>query len=349
MHVGFPTYYKDAKGMSIGYGHYSKGPGSIPVKDVLGYDPPNDTINQAEADKLLQYDIQRSINGLYAAYPWAESQPEKIRNHLIDMTYNLGVGGIKEFDPTLTLIRDGQYEQAAERLTKTLWYTQVGSRAIRIVNDLRQQGKTPITDEKGKVTEGSKKSTEGYIQNLPSNKPTTDLSNKKPSENQGVSGVSGTPGANTSITDEKGKVTEGSKKSTEGYIQNLPSNKPTTDLSNKKPSENQGVSGVSGTPGANTSGQSGSAIKDLFNKVDTSKSNNVESTPTEQTTQPVSTTITNQPNYYLTNVVKNKESNPNSVQNIQNTQNIQNNILGSMSSQQKEIKGIPSIHKDSFS
>jgi GH24 family phage-related lysozyme (muramidase) len=143
-HEGFSsTYYKDAHGYSIGYGHFSKGKGSIPVKDILGYNPGN-KITKEEGEILLKYDLNKAKTGLLNKFPWVTKQPTVIKNNLIDMTYNMGLGGISEFKPTLNHIKNKEYIKVAKRLVNTKWYSQVGKRARNIVNDFVNMGNSGI-------------------------------------------------------------------------------------------------------------------------------------------------------------------------------------------------------------
>jgi GH24 family phage-related lysozyme (muramidase) len=150
-----PGYYPDAHGYSIGYGHFAKGNGSVPVAQILGYEPPNGIITRDEAEILLQYDLAKAKQGAYSVYPWLVKQPQLVQNHIIDMTYNLGVGGIQSFAPTMAHIEKGEYDIAANRLTRTKWYSQVGTRSQRIVNDLRQLSVDNINKIEENFTNGT--------------------------------------------------------------------------------------------------------------------------------------------------------------------------------------------------
>ena len=51
---------------------------------------------------------------------------------LIDMCVNLGLGGLATFRRTLSLVEDGRYEEASEQMLKSLWASQVKTRAVRL-------------------------------------------------------------------------------------------------------------------------------------------------------------------------------------------------------------------------
>lgn len=56
---------------------------------------------------------------------------------LMDMAFNLGINGLLAFKNTLNLISDGKYTQAAEHMLDSKWATQVGRRAIRLSNMMK--------------------------------------------------------------------------------------------------------------------------------------------------------------------------------------------------------------------
>lgn len=56
---------------------------------------------------------------------------------LANMCFNMGVKTLSTFDTFTSLLRHGQYAQAAEDQVHTLWATQVGKRAVRIADQIR--------------------------------------------------------------------------------------------------------------------------------------------------------------------------------------------------------------------
>lgn len=55
---------------------------------------------------------------------------------VLDMAYNLGVEGFFQFNDFLKYMDQGAYENAAVDLTNSLWYKQVGQRAVRDILNL---------------------------------------------------------------------------------------------------------------------------------------------------------------------------------------------------------------------
>lgn len=56
---------------------------------------------------------------------------------LLDMAYNMGVDKLLTFKTTLPMIERGEYEKAAENLTTSRWYKQVGRRSKAICKILK--------------------------------------------------------------------------------------------------------------------------------------------------------------------------------------------------------------------
>jgi lysozyme len=84
-------------------------------------------------------DVARIQLKLFQDLPWIQQKPLVIQGVLANMAFNLGVNGLKEFHNTLALVQSGDYGKAADALKDSLWYTQVGNRAIRLVQQLRTQ------------------------------------------------------------------------------------------------------------------------------------------------------------------------------------------------------------------
>ena len=84
------------------------------------------------------------------AYALLRSSGDTVRaDALLDMGYNMGVGqapdakrgikgcGLLGFHTTLPMIERGEYAKAAENLTKSKWYRQVGRRSKSVCFMLR--------------------------------------------------------------------------------------------------------------------------------------------------------------------------------------------------------------------
>lgn len=117
--------YLDSRGISsVGYGH------NLIANPLPGEVYP---LTTARALNILQTDIVRIEGKLEIDLPWVADLPYVYRGVLSNMSFNLGVGGLLEFHDVLNCAKSGQYVLAAAAMKASLWYTQVGARAERLV------------------------------------------------------------------------------------------------------------------------------------------------------------------------------------------------------------------------
>jgi lysozyme len=86
---------------------------------------------------LLQNDIDHRIDQLTRRLPWFQDLDDARKGVLLNMAFQLGVEGLLKFERTLTLIRDGKYENAAHAMLQSLWATQTPERAQRMAEQMR--------------------------------------------------------------------------------------------------------------------------------------------------------------------------------------------------------------------
>jgi len=122
--------YKDSKGIwTIGIGHNLE---ARPISDLA-------------VKVIFEEDVDFVVKLLNKYLTWWTTLDTVRQNALIDLGFNLGVGPSSEdptgklllFTGTLEVLKDKNYEECAKHLESTLWYKQVGSRAIRIVQMIR--------------------------------------------------------------------------------------------------------------------------------------------------------------------------------------------------------------------
>jgi len=122
-HEGLRTKpYRDSMGiMTIGYGRNLESRG----------------ITESEAEMMLDNDIKWFTRQLQWELPWFDSKPEIVKTVLVNMSFNLGVGGLLGFKNTLRMIEEGKYNEASESMLKSMWAKQVGGRAVELSNLLK--------------------------------------------------------------------------------------------------------------------------------------------------------------------------------------------------------------------
>jgi len=89
-------------------------------------------ITEAEARLLLGNDIAECWGSLHKTLPWLHDAPEAVQEVLVNMAFNLGVGGLLSFKQTLELLASRDYAAAAKAMLASKWAGQVGKRAERL-------------------------------------------------------------------------------------------------------------------------------------------------------------------------------------------------------------------------
>ena len=89
-------------------------------------------ISFQEAQLLLTNDISAATADLQAALPWTAMLDNVRKGALLNMTFNLGIGGLLEFHDFLARMQRGDFPGAAGAMLDSLWARQVGARATRL-------------------------------------------------------------------------------------------------------------------------------------------------------------------------------------------------------------------------
>ena len=115
--------YRDTVGkLTIGYGRNL---------DDVG-------ISRQEAHKLLEHDVHRTLINLEIKFRWWNSLTSKRQCAVANMGFNLGIKGLLGFEKMLAALEAKDYDLAADEALDSKWAKQVGARAERIANLIRQ-------------------------------------------------------------------------------------------------------------------------------------------------------------------------------------------------------------------
>ncbi|MHB8388231.1 MAG: glycoside hydrolase family protein [Acidobacteriaceae bacterium] len=90
-------------------------------------------LSQAAIKQILLDDIAPAVAAAQS-HGWFQALNTPRQLAIIDMIFNLGDAGFDEFGTFIGLLKSGMYISAANDLTTTLWYKQVGQRAVRIAS-----------------------------------------------------------------------------------------------------------------------------------------------------------------------------------------------------------------------
>lgn len=100
---------------------------------------PDSRIHRIAAERMLESLILEQNYVLSETLPWYREASMVTQTVLINMAFNLGLKGLLKFKNSLGFIKAKNYPQAARNLEKSLWYTQVGSRAKELVKRIETQ------------------------------------------------------------------------------------------------------------------------------------------------------------------------------------------------------------------
>ena len=125
-HEGFsPVVYKDTRGQStIGYGILIDPPGGITIEEGR-YLRDNRIRERDEA--LSRYDWYKKLAG---PRKWA----------IVDMSYQLGVEGVRAFHKMISAIVREDWNAAADEMLASAWHAQTPKRCEEVAAQLRSGG-----------------------------------------------------------------------------------------------------------------------------------------------------------------------------------------------------------------
>lgn len=104
---------------------------------AIGHNARKYAITHDQALMLLDNDIGKVCADLDKMLPWWEHLDEIRARALVDLCFNMGVSRLLMFRRFLGNMRIGAYNEAADALKDSLWYSQVKSRGVRLVAMVR--------------------------------------------------------------------------------------------------------------------------------------------------------------------------------------------------------------------
>lgn len=107
-------------------------------KLTIGYGRNLDDVglSHAEASYLLDRDLERAAVAVVNALSWAGQLDDVRLAVLIEMAFNLGIGGLLRFRRMLTALEARQFSDAAREMLDSTWAGQVGTRAQRLAREM---------------------------------------------------------------------------------------------------------------------------------------------------------------------------------------------------------------------
>ena len=114
--------YRDSLGIeTIGYGHNLR-------------DKP---ITKKAADQIFLDDLMDVQLEVMHVFPWYADLTTPRQWVILDMCFNVGLGGLKKFEKFLKAVELGNYDTAADEMLDSLWAKQIKSRAMELAQMMR--------------------------------------------------------------------------------------------------------------------------------------------------------------------------------------------------------------------
>jgi lysozyme len=109
--------------VGFGYNYEDRGFTTAELTEIL-----KDGFTKDIAEKLIAKDVQSCLREA-EKFPWFKGLNEARAAVVIDMIYQLGITGFKEFKKTLGWLEKGNYRGASQEMVSSKWYTQSGRRS----------------------------------------------------------------------------------------------------------------------------------------------------------------------------------------------------------------------------
>ena len=137
------SLYKDTEGYwTIGIGHLvTKNPDKSVALSLLDQKfsrHTNGVITKEEGYYLFNNDASAALKSLDTMLKENQIEIDPVRKEaLLNMTFQLGIQGLKGFKNSLAMIKQKMYNEAAINLAKSKWYKQTPNRAKRVISVIR--------------------------------------------------------------------------------------------------------------------------------------------------------------------------------------------------------------------
>ena len=121
-HLGLPT---------CGIGHL------ITEADEEHGKPVGTVVEQDRVQNLFALDMAVTIDECKVLYPDFEDLPEEVQHIIANMCFNMGRPRLSKFKMMQAAVNARDWNEAAEQMIDSKWYTQVPNRARRLVDRMR--------------------------------------------------------------------------------------------------------------------------------------------------------------------------------------------------------------------
>ena len=120
--------YKDSLGIdTIGYG--------FAIKDL--------ELDEDICEIILERKLKELETRVNLKFKWFMYMPQEIKDVVMEMCYQLGVGGVSKFKKTIAYLQNKQWEEASVEMLDSLWAKQTPNRAKELSNRVKEVDSGP--------------------------------------------------------------------------------------------------------------------------------------------------------------------------------------------------------------
>jgi len=115
--------YKDSLGIdTIGYG--------FAIKDL--------ELDEDICEIILERKLRELETRVNLKFKWFIYMPQEIKDVVMEMCYQLGVGGVSKFKKTIAYLQNKQWEEASVEMLDSRWAKQTPNRAKELSNRVKE-------------------------------------------------------------------------------------------------------------------------------------------------------------------------------------------------------------------
>lgn len=134
--------YKDSLGIpTIGIGYNLQNHNAVKDLNNLGLSLQNvlngKPLSDSQVNILFNRSVDIAVKDVKKYYPDFDNLPLQAKIVLIDMSFNLGYNRLKQFKKLKKALELKDYNRAADEMVNSLWYRQVKTRGVTLVNIMR--------------------------------------------------------------------------------------------------------------------------------------------------------------------------------------------------------------------
>jgi lysozyme len=95
-------------------------------------------LTKEESEHIVKGRILELYNSLDKSLHFFKNQPIEVRQVLVEMSYQMGVHGVLNFQNMLAAINEGDYQKAAKEGLDSKWAKQTPSRAKKLMDKMAE-------------------------------------------------------------------------------------------------------------------------------------------------------------------------------------------------------------------